>query len=125
MSNLNRILKKLTAKPSIIDKTNDIIGFSLTNSDRKNLSILLKRQYVEFSKNITDNDLLRLYLNTQYTFENHKFKMEQRLKKEELDNKQKINKMLDILSKSEVKTKKSKPTKMSINQSNHFVKLVK
>ena len=120
MSTLNRILNKLTDKPSIIDKTKDIIGFSLTKTDRKNISTLLKRQYVEFNNNITDNDMLRLYLNTQYTYENHRINMERKLKKEEVVAKKKVNQMLEILNSSKVK-----PTKMSVNSGGRFIKLVK
>tara|TARA_R100001440_G_scaffold66276_1_gene87279 strand:+ start:1058 stop:1420 length:363 start_codon:yes stop_codon:yes gene_type:complete len=120
MSTLNRILNKLTDKPSIIDKTKDIIGFSLTKTDRKNISTLLKRQYVEFNNNITDNDMLRLYLNTQYTYENHRTNMEAKLKKEERESKKKVNRMLEILKDSRVKQ-----TKMSNNNGRRFVKLVK
>ena len=82
MNTLNRVLKKITEKPTLkTELENKVTGFKLSKVDRKNIQILLKRMYVEFNPNASNNDLLRTFLSETYKAENHFVKMSKAKKK--------------------------------------------
>jgi hypothetical protein len=114
MSNIQKVLKTIASKPSYIDKAKSDLGFKVTPKDRKNLSIMLKRQHIQFNSDIPDNELLRLYLSYQYRAENKRYKLKQQVKQNAIDKKTqidslKVKKMLKILDEAQIKGLSEQP----------------
>ena len=102
MSSLNRILKKISqgqTKKKTVLKRAVMKGFMPNSRDIKNLKIMLKRMYVDYKPNLSDSQIVRLYLNEKYKEEVH----------------------LQELSKK----KKEVREKLSKHSNSHFIKLVK
>jgi len=120
--NENRIFKKLNAQPNKKAMLQAKLkqGFVMSKQDRTNLSIMLKRMNVKFSESITDNQMLRLYLNAQYK---EQVKLQKLAKtqaaRKKKDSEIKLKRLIQILEESEVKQQKPKQL------GSHFVKLVK
>ena len=115
MSNLNRVLKRIQSKPSILQAAKDNIGgFVVTDTDRKNLTIMLRRNHVAIPKDASNNELLRLYLRNQYRYENQRWEMKQQAKKTALEKQKKaddikVKKMLKILDEAQIKGLSEQP----------------
>jgi len=102
MSSLQRIFKKIsqeqTNKKTALKRAT-LKGFIPSARDVKNLKIMLKRMYVDYKPNLSDTQIVRLYLNEKYKEEVH----------------------LQELSKK----KKEVREKLSKHSNSHFIKLVK
>lgn len=121
MRTIERIFKKISERPTakVALEKKVLKGFQPTKRDIQNLKIMLKRMYVDVPKNVTDSQVVRMYLNEKYREEVQLQELSKKKKKEELNSKTKLKRLLQILKEAEVS--KEKPTKMG----SHFVKLVK
>jgi hypothetical protein len=92
-------------------------GYVPSPLDRKNLMIIMKRTFKkDVNPDISDVELLRMYLQLVYAKE---VKMQQQKKRKTKDSQMKLKRLVQILEESEVK--QQRPTKMG----SHHIKLVK
>lgn len=121
MRQIERIFQKLS-EPSKKQtfKKKVAQGFKLSEQDKKNIAIILKRKFkTDVSKTITEETLLRTLLKKLYAAEIRLQELKKERLKEDKVATTKVNRMLKILKDSEVK--RTNKTRMG----SHFVKLVK
>ena len=115
MSTLERIFKRIAPEPKKqMLKAKLKQGYIPTPMDKKNLTILMKRNFnKDINPDIGDVELLKLFLHMLYAKE---VKAQRQDKNKKKDSKTKLNELIKILEESEVKR---------TNMGSHFVKLVK
>ena len=119
MRTIDRIFQKINSKPTkkAMLKAKLKQGYVPTQLDRKNLMIIMKRTFKkDVNPDISDVELLRMYLQLVYAKE---VKMQQQKKRKTKDSQMKLKRLVQILEESEVK--QQRPTKMG----SHHIKLVK
>ena len=119
MRTIDRIYQKISSKPSKKAMLQAKLkqGYMPTKLDRKNLMIIMKRTFKkDVNPDISDVELLRMYLQLVYAKE---VKMQQQKKRKTKDSQMKLKRLVQILEESEVK--QQRPTKMG----SHHIKLVK
>lgn len=122
MSQLERIFKRISQQPTkkSMLKAKVQKGYMPTEVDRKNLMVILKRTFKrDVNPDIGDVELLRMYLQLLYAKEVKMQEQHKAKKKAEQLAKAKIDRMLNIMDRAEIK--RDPKTKMG----SHYVKLVK